>query len=94
MGVIQELPKLTSAEDTSVGTDLPEVPTCSHQWVIDSPAGPTSRGVCGLCNEERQFQNYIEGSSWRYDVSLDQLAGVSRLPTKRQMMRDGSDEDE
>jgi hypothetical protein len=25
--------------------------------------------------------NYIEGSSWGYDVSLDQLAGGTRFPT-------------
>jgi hypothetical protein len=31
-----------------------------------------------LCGEERQFRNYIEGSSWGYDVSVEQLSGASR----------------
>ena len=38
-------------------------------------------GVCHLRGEERHFQNYIEGSSWGYDRSLDQLAGGSRIQT-------------
>ena len=55
--------------------------TCKHNWVIDAPAGPSSRGVCCLCGEERQFQNFIEGSYWANDVSLEQLSGGSRIPT-------------
>lgn len=94
MEVRKKVAKSTPAEWTNVGTELPEAPTCSHQWVIDSPAGPTSRGVCRLCDEERQFQNYIEGSSWGYDVPLDQLAGGSRFPTGARQGQEGSDEDE
>ena len=69
-----------SVEGTPAGTDVLEAPTCQHQWIIDSPAGPSSKGVCRACGEEREFLNYIEGSSWGYDVSLEQLAGGSRLP--------------
>ena len=61
-------------------TDMPEAPNCPHQWIIDSPSGPTSLGICSICKEERQFQNYIEGSSWGYDVSIDQLVGEGRIP--------------
>ena len=58
-----------------------EAPQCSHQWMIDSPNGPQSKGVCRLCGAERSFQNFIEGSSWGYRVSLEQLRGDNnRLP--------------
>ena len=72
-----------SIERVEAGPDILEAPHCQHQWLIDAPAGPSSRGVCRNCGEERQFLNYIEGSSWGYDVSLEQLAGGSRLPTGR-----------
>jgi hypothetical protein len=38
--------------------------TCEHHWVIDSPEGPTSTGICKLCGAEEQFQNYISYPSW------------------------------
>ncbi len=60
---------------------LAEKLACSHQWMIDSPNGPESKGICLLCGAERYFQNYIEGSSWGYNVTLDQLRGDNnRLP--------------
>ena len=71
----------TSGNGAGGGTEVLEAPKCQHQWLIDSPAGKYSKGVCRACGEERQFQNYIEGSSWGYDVSLDQLSGGSRIPT-------------
>ncbi|MCY4529468.1 MAG: hypothetical protein OXD46_10625 [Chloroflexi bacterium] len=62
-------------------TGIAEMPNCNHQWMIDSPNGPQSRGECRLCGAERYFQNYIEGSSWGYNVTLDQLRGDNnRLP--------------
>ena len=30
---------------------------CCHYWVIDSPNGPTSRGVCKFCGTENYFHN-------------------------------------
>ena len=35
---------------------------CAHHWVIESPDGPVSRGVCKLCGQVRGFANSIE---WR-----------------------------
>ena len=73
----------TSVLDPQVATGVAvaETPQCSHQWMIDSPNGPQSRGECRLCGAERYFQNYIEGSSWGYNVTLDQLRGDNnRLP--------------
>ena len=63
-----------------LGRDLQERPVCRHHWVIDSPAAPISKDVCRLSWEERDFRNYLENSSWGVEVSLDRLAGSSRLP--------------
>lgn len=32
---------------------------CRHFWVIETPNGPVSRGVCRLCGEKKEFSNYI-----------------------------------
>ena len=74
-----------SVQGPEVGPELLRAPACLHQWVIEAPAGRTSKGVCRLCGEDRDFLNYIEGSSWGYDVSLEQLAGGSRFPTKKEV---------
>ena len=31
--------------------------TCSHHWVIASPEGPTSEGVCRRCGHQKKFMN-------------------------------------
>ncbi len=31
---------------------------CQHYWLIASPRGPNSRGVCQVCGAERDFQNF------------------------------------
>lgn len=28
-----------------------------HRWTIETPNGPTARGVCKRCGGEREFQN-------------------------------------
>ncbi len=39
---------------------------CTHHWVIERPAGPTSEGVCQKCGETRQFSNSVDaGTIWR-----------------------------
>ena len=30
---------------------------CPHHWIIETSAGSTSKGVCRLCGEERDFAN-------------------------------------
>ncbi len=41
--------------------ETPERLGCKHHWVLDSPAGPVSKGECRSCGQERDFPNYIEG---------------------------------
>ncbi len=33
---------------------------CKHHWVLESPNGPVSRGVCKKCGEEREFRNSLD----------------------------------
>ena len=32
---------------------------CEHHWVLAAPNGPTSKGVCRSCGEERDFRNHL-----------------------------------
>ncbi|MDA0769369.1 MAG: hypothetical protein O2821_04005 [Chloroflexi bacterium] len=40
------------------------VSECQHYWMIDSPNGPVSNGVCKHCGERSEFKNSIQGSGW------------------------------
>jgi hypothetical protein len=35
-----------------------------------------------VCGEEKEFQNYIEGSAWGYDMSAEQFSDVNRFSTQ------------
>ncbi len=37
---------------------------CIHYWIIESPKGPTSRGVCKYCGAVREFKNYMPYPTW------------------------------
>jgi hypothetical protein len=37
---------------------------CIHHWILETPSGPTSRGVCKLCGEEKDFPNSDTRSGW------------------------------
>ena len=30
---------------------------CTHHWLIETAAGPVSKGMCRFCGEEREFSN-------------------------------------
>ena len=40
--------------------DLEGGSPCVHHWIIDSPAGETSLGVCKHCGTSREFRNESE----------------------------------
>ncbi len=46
--------------------------SCRHYWIIEAPTGPVSRGVCQICEEIRDFKNYIESAPWGDDSSSSQ----------------------
>lgn len=33
---------------------------CRHYWIIETPNGSSSQGVCKFCKEEREFHNSAE----------------------------------
>ena len=38
---------------------------CSHRWLIATPNGPTSEGVCSDCGEVRKdFSNVMQYHTW------------------------------
>ena len=45
---------------------------CRHHWVIEASKGPVSVGVCQLCEERREFKNYIESAPWGEESSVPQ----------------------
>ena len=75
--------------ETSVASSAvaePEVleSVCLHQWMIASPNGPSSKGTCLACGTEKEFPNYIEGSAWGYDISVEQLAKSAKINVRPQ----------
>src|SRR3990170_4337929 len=52
------------ASAPSQETDASAVPQCRHHWIIESPQGATSRGVCKLCRAERDFPNSAQDYLW------------------------------
>ena len=58
----------------------PATSACIHHWVIETPVGPMSQGVCKRCGEERQFKNFMGSNPyWDHDVSLDQVTSGTRF---------------
>lgn len=53
-----------------------KISTRAHVWRIESPAGPTSRGVCKLCGWEKLFRNWIEDYSFMPDYGREAEMGV------------------
>jgi len=42
---------------------------CRHYWIIETPEGPTSRGLCKYCGAIKEFDNYWPYSTWERDAS-------------------------
>ncbi len=42
---------------------------CVHYWVIETPSGPTSTGVCKYCGVEKEFKNYVVYSPWEDELA-------------------------
>ena len=41
---------------------------CVHEWLIESPNGPVSKGECLNCGQVSEFKNSMPVSGW--DLSL------------------------
>jgi hypothetical protein len=69
-------------------------PRCVHHWVIETPSGTTSWGVCKICGDKREFQNYASDFIWEGD-SIDSLQqGGWRKPVTELIRPPGEEKDE
>jgi hypothetical protein len=50
---------------------------CVHYWVIESPQGPVSKGICKHCGATSEFMNYMPYPSWE--------GKMPRLPGREEM---------
>lgn len=53
-----------SVESAGIGISEIEHMECKHHWIIEAAEGPTSRGICCLCGEVREFENYQADFRW------------------------------
>ena len=61
---------------------------CHHHWVIDSPDGPTSTGICKYCGAAKEFDNYLPFSSWDEETAKQKRRSKSKRAVSRS---DGGD---
>lgn len=52
--------------------------TCQHRWIIETPHGATSRGVCKRCGTAKRFPNAAEDALWESGS-----AGLGRWSSQR-----------
>lgn len=55
--------------------------SCQHRWVIETPHGATSRGLCKRCGASKRFPNAAE------DVMSNPTGGLGRWSGRRDMIR-------
>lgn len=61
---------------------------CVHKWVIASPNGPTSKGICKTCKDTRDFPNSTEQAiAWvttaRRKIQREKLEKLNEKLIKR-----------
>lgn len=44
--------------------EVVELPSCRHHWIIEPPQGSTSKGICKVCGENREFRNSSDDIVW------------------------------
>ncbi len=68
-------------QTASLEAEASAQPQCTHHWLIDPPSGPTSRGRCKRCGEERFFINST--ADWVWDgQSAKDLGGLEAARPK------------
>ena len=72
--------KPKTPEVTPEITDI-QAPVCAHRWVIESPNGETSHGICRVCGAEKEFPNSAEDYLWERSVPQSRWTGRSEYKT-------------
>lgn len=69
---------MADGKGDSVADQEQAVSQCRHYWLVESPNGPTSQGVCKLCGERAEFRNSMPGSGWDRGVAQAKRARQAR----------------
>jgi hypothetical protein len=48
--------------------------SCQHRWVIETPHGATSRGLCKRCGATKRFPNAAQDAMWESGGGLGRWA--------------------
>ena len=46
------------------------VAECRHHWLVESPSGPTSMGICRICGAVKLFENVLPKLVGENDFTL------------------------
>ena len=58
--------------------------SCVHHWIIESPSGRESQGVCRNCGKAKTFANSTENVMWEQTNTLrNDLRGSLRIPNAK-----------
>ena len=57
----------------------------AHHWIIDSPKGPTSSGICKICGKMQEFDNWGPDSIKYGDISEVLAPCIPELPGQDDM---------
>jgi hypothetical protein len=87
-GPTAEAKTVNQAIDEGVETN-----SCVHHWIIESPSGRTSAGICRVCGAQRDFQNYVSDFIWEGDSTESYQSGGWRKPVT-EIVRPGGEEKE
>jgi hypothetical protein len=80
----------TENQVTDEGTET----TCVHHWIIETPSGRTSAGVCRVCGARREFQNYVSDFIWEGDSTDSYQSGGWRKSVTEIVRPEGAEKEE
>jgi hypothetical protein len=63
-------------------SESPAETQCRHHWLIESPHGATSLGMCKLCGAQKEFRNSHRDMLWE-DEPLSELSDRSRAVVRQ-----------
>ena len=78
MSKLAERPKVKEAPVAVLDAPAIEVaegPVCIHRWVIESPNGAMSHGICRHCGAEKEFPNSAGDGLWEREVPVSRWTG-------------------
>lgn len=59
----------------AIVSEIAMEPVCRHRWVIATPNGETSQGVCRTCGSTKEFPNAAEDGLWERNVPQSRWTG-------------------